>query len=136
MTYAQIYAHEMRNPSKSSEIVLHLIGCKSVTLLDVWNYSKPRFKSLTHPKPLSSGEGLSRARATIPRFSPNSRKTQRDNVLIINILRSFSMTPMPYFGSWRKAIGLPLREWQMILRLFGENRRSHAIAPIPCERRR
>ena len=48
MTYAHIYAHEMRNPSKSSEIVLHLISCKSVTLLDAWNYSKPRFKCLSH----------------------------------------------------------------------------------------
>ena len=48
MTYAQIYAHEMRNPSKSSEIALHLIGCKSVTLLDAENYLKLRFESLTH----------------------------------------------------------------------------------------
>lgn len=50
MTYAQIYAHEMRNQNKSSEIVLHLIDCKSATLLDTWNYSKPRFESLTHRK--------------------------------------------------------------------------------------
>ena len=48
MTYAQIYAHEIRNQNKSSEIVLHLIDCKSSTLLDTWNYSKPRFESLTH----------------------------------------------------------------------------------------
>ena len=48
MTYAQIYAHEMRNPSKSSEIVLHLTSCKSATLLDAWNYSKLRFESLPH----------------------------------------------------------------------------------------
>ena len=48
MTYAQIYAHEMRNQNKSPEIVLHLIGCKSATLLDVRNHSKLRFESLTH----------------------------------------------------------------------------------------
>ena len=50
MTYAQIYAHEMKNQNKSSEIVLHLIGCKSVTLLDTENYLKLRFESLTHRK--------------------------------------------------------------------------------------
>ena len=50
MTYAQIYAHGMRNPSKSPEIVLHLINCKSVALLDARNYSKLRFESLTHRK--------------------------------------------------------------------------------------
>lgn len=55
MTYAQIYAHEMRNHNKSSEIVLHLIGCKSVTLLDTENYLKLRFESLTHLKDFAYG---------------------------------------------------------------------------------
>ena len=69
-------------------------------------------------------------------FPPNSRKTQRNNVLIISKFCFSSVAAMPYFDSCRKAIGLSLLERPIILRLFVEIRRPSAIAPFPYERRR